>query len=134
MGFALYVFVILCGLLLPLCLFTLNNTNEFTSEALPKLFILSILEDPINYKKAISAITSRSRNFFYYFVADFFFLQKDMRKKWWPSLIGHVNECPKRQAILKVSLYGLIFCLFVLKEFFIKSCWWNVTLIKTLFL
>ena len=59
------VFVILW----PLCLFTLNNTNEFTSEALPKLFILSILEDPINYKKAISVITSRSRKFFYYFVA-----------------------------------------------------------------
>ena len=110
------VFVILCGLLLPLCLFTLNNTNEFTSEVLSKLFILSILEDPINYNKAISAITSRSRKFFYYFVADFFFFfAKRYEKKWWPSLIGHVNECPKRQAILKVSLYGLIFLLFVLK-------------------
>ena len=116
------VFVILCGLLLPLCLFTLNNTNEFTSEALPKLFILSILEDPINYKKAISVITSRSRKFFYYFVADFFFAKRYEKK-----MMAKFNRACERMSKKAGNFKGVILCsdffLFVLKEFFLKSCW-----------
>ena len=99
------VFVILCGLLLPLCLFTLNNTNEFTSEVLSKLFILSILEDPINYNKAISAITSRSRKFFYYFVADFFFC-----KKIWEKMMAKFNRACERMSKKAGNLKGVTLC------------------------
>ena len=82
------------------CLFTLNNTNEFTSEALPKLFILSILEDPINYKKAISAITSRSRKFFYYFVA----------KRYEKKIMAKFNRACERMSKKAGNFKGVTLC------------------------